>query len=74
MSEIVVVVLVSSVVSIIMGLLIGNLLFKRKTQKNQEESLEKSKLIIKEAEIAAENLKKDKILEAKEKILKMRKA
>jgi ribonucrease Y len=72
MTEIVVVVLVSAVVSIVMGLLIGNILFKRKTQRNQEETLEKSKLIIKEAEIAAENLKKDKILEAKEKILKMR--
>lgn len=72
MSELVIVIAVSSVVSIAMGLLIGTLLYKRKTSKNNEETLEKSKLIIKEAEIAAENLKKDKILEAKEKILKMR--
>lgn len=72
MSDIVIVILVSSIVSIIMGLLIGWILYKRKTQRNQEETLEKSKLILKEAEIAAENLKKDKILEAKEKILKMR--
>lgn len=72
MSEIVIVIAVSAVVSIVMGLLIANVLFKRKSQKTQEETLEKSKLIIKEAEIAAENLKKDKILEAKEKILKMR--
>lgn len=72
MSDIFIVILVSAVVSIIMGLLIGNLLYKRRTQKTQEETLEKSKLILKEAEIAAENLKKDKILEAKERILKMR--
>ncbi|HYC84982.1 MAG TPA: ribonuclease Y [Chryseosolibacter sp.] len=70
--DIVIVILVSAAVSLVMGLLIGNLLYKRKAQKNQEETLEKSKLILKEAEIAAENLKKDKILEAKEKILKMR--
>lgn len=67
MSEIVLVILVSTVVSIAMGLLIGTVLYKRKTQKTQEETIEKSKLIIKEAEIAAENLKKDKIIEAKEK-------
>jgi ribonucrease Y len=72
MSQLVIVIVVSSVVSIIFGLLIGNLLFKRRTQKNQEETLEKSNLLLKEAEIAAENLKKDKILEAKERILKMR--
>jgi ribonucrease Y len=72
MSELVIVILVSSAVSIVMGLLIGNLLYRRKTQKTQEETIEKSKLILKEAEIAAENLKRDKILEAKEKILKMR--
>jgi ribonucrease Y len=71
-SEIVIVVLVSAVVSIAIGLLIGSLISKRRAQKTHEETLEKSKLIIKEAEIAAENLKKDKILEAKEKILKMR--
>ncbi len=72
MSEIVIVILVSAAVSIAIGLLIGSLLSKRKAQKTHEETLEKSKLILKEAEIAAENLKKDKILEAKEKILKMR--
>lgn len=72
MPQLVIVILVSAVVSIVMGLIIGNLLYRRKAQKTQEETLEKSKLILKEAEIAAENLKKDKILEAKEKILKMR--
>jgi ribonucrease Y len=72
MADIIIVILVSAVVSIAIGLLIGSLISKRKAQKTNEETIEKSKLIIKEAEIAAENLKKDKILEAKEKILKMR--
>jgi ribonuclease Y len=72
MSQNAIVILVSSFVSIVIGLFIGNLAAKRKSKKTHEETLEKSNLILKEAEIAAENIKKDKILEAKEKILKMR--
>lgn len=68
----VIVIAVSAVGSIVLGLLFGSLLYKRKLKKNQEDAEDKSKLILKEAEIAAENLKKDRILEAKEKILKMR--
>lgn len=62
----------SAVAAIVIGLLFGNLLYRRKLARRREETEEKSQLILKEAEIAAENLKKDKILEAKEKILKMR--
>src|SRR5436190_22386292 len=66
-------ILVSAVIStIVLSLLFGTLLYKRKIAREQEQALEKSKLILKEAEIAAENLKKDKILEAKERILKMK--
>jgi ribonuclease Y len=65
-------VLVSVLSTIILSLIFGSLLSKRRSSKINEETDEKSKLIIREAEIAAENLKKDKILEAKEKILKMR--
>ena len=67
-----IIVVVSVLATIILSLLFGNLLSKRRSSKIIEETEEKSRLIIKEAEIAAENLKKDKILEAKEKILKMR--
>ncbi len=57
---------------VIITLVVSILLIKRRSSKRIEETEEKSRLIIKEAEIAAENLKRDKILEAKEKILKMR--
>ena len=67
-----IIVIVSVLATIVLSLVIGNLLSKRRSSKIIEETEEKSRLIIKEAEIAAENLKKDKILEAKEKILKMR--
>jgi len=72
MSTTVIVILVSIIATIVLSLLIGSFLYKQRIKKNQDDAQEKSKLILKEAEIAAENLKKDRILEAKEKILKMR--
>src|SRR3990170_3589769 len=72
MSPTVIAIVVALVAAIPVGLIFGSLLYKRKQSRRLEETDEKSKLILKEAEIAAENLKKDKILEAKEKILKMR--
>lgn len=71
-TTVIAIIIVSAIVSVIIGLLIGSTLSKRKQSRINEETEEKSQLILKEAEIAAENLKKDKILEAKEKILKMR--
>lgn len=71
-TTIIVSIVASAVASVIIGLLIGYSMSKRKQTRIKEDTEEKAKLIIKEAEIAAENLKKDKILEAKEKILKMR--
>lgn len=72
MSTTVIVILVSTIVSVVLGLLLGLLLSRQRTRKTLDETDAKAKLILKEAEIAAENLKKDRILEAKEKILKMR--
>ncbi|HYG19134.1 MAG TPA: ribonuclease Y [Ohtaekwangia sp.] len=68
----IIVIAVSAVATIVLSLLFGSLLYKRKLKRREEDATEKSRLILKEAEIAAENLKKDRILEAKEKILKMR--
>src|ERR1043165_5490543 len=59
-------------VAIIIGLTYGNFLYKRKMKKNKAELDEKSKLIVKEAELQAENIKKDRIIEAKEKMMKMK--
>lgn len=72
MSPTIIAIIVGLAAAIPVGLLFGSGLYKRKLSRRREETDEKSKLILKEAEIAAENLKKDKIIEAKEKILKMR--
>jgi len=61
-----------AVVSIVAGLISGNLYYKSKLRKNVEAAQDKANLILKEAEFQAETLKKDKVLEAKEKLLKMK--
>jgi ribonuclease Y len=71
-TSVIIAIVVGLVAAIPIGLLFGSALSKRKAAKGFGEAEEKTKLILKEAEIAAENLKRDKILEAKEKILKMR--
>lgn len=72
MSPTVITVAVGILATIVLSMLLSNILYRRKSNRRKLEIEEKSQLIIKEAEIRAETLKKDKILEAKEKILKMR--
>jgi ribonucrease Y len=72
MSTTVIAIVASIIATIVLSPLIGSWLFKRKLKRNEEDASAKAKLILKEAEIAAENLKKDRILEAKEKLLKMK--
>jgi ribonucrease Y len=58
--------------AIIIGLLLSAFFYKRKVRKENKALEEKSRLIIKEAELQAENIKKDKIIEAKDKLFKMK--
>ena len=71
MNEIIFYVL-TAIVAAGIGIAIGRYLFKRVLDKMQIEAKEKASLILKEAEVTAENIKKDKILEAKEKFLKLK--
>ncbi|MFN8416061.1 MAG: ribonuclease Y [Cytophagaceae bacterium] len=72
MSENLIYIIVASLVSLGIGVAIGRLLLQKVLSKYEAEALEKSKLIIKEAELKAESVKKDKQLEAKEHFLKLR--
>src|SRR5450631_1622768 len=71
-TEITIVSLIGLVATVVLSLVFGSLLYKRKMGRRKNETEEKSKMIIREAELQAENIKKDKILEAKEKLLKMK--
>lgn len=66
------IILIAVALSILLGLLFGTLFYKRKQKKRKKEDEERARLIIREAELQAENIKKDRILEAKEKFLKMK--
>src|SRR5690349_4850936 len=72
MSQILIIALGSMAATVVLSILIGTVLYKRKLKKRQTAAEDKAALIVKEAEITSENIKKDKILEAKEKILKMK--
>lgn len=54
------------------GLFLGRIALQKANKKAVSEIEEKSKLLIKEAEITAESIKKDKVLEAREKYLKIK--
>ncbi len=70
--EIIVIASIATVLTVLLSLAIGSMLYKRRIKKNEQSATEKAKLIVKEAELQAENIKKDRILEAKEKLLKMK--
>ena len=72
MQQILIIAISCTFATILLSMLIGNLLYKRKSRKRQAAAEDKAALIIKEAEITSETIKKDKILEAKENILKMK--
>ena len=55
-----------------LGLFLGRIVLQKANKKTLLEIEEKGKLLIKEAELTAENIKKDKILEAKERYLKIK--
>jgi ribonucrease Y len=71
MSEIIYI-LISAIVAFGIGIFIGKSMLAKLNKQEEEKLKEKSQLIIKEAEITAESIKKDKILEAKEKFLKLK--
>lgn len=64
--------IITAIVSLVVGIFIGRMLLQKVLKKYEEEARDKAKLIIKEAELQAENTKKDKIYEAKEKFLKLK--
>ena len=64
--------LISVTLTILFSLLFGNLYYRRKMARKQIDLDEKFKSMVREAELKAENIKKDKIIEAKEKLLKMK--
>ncbi len=64
--------IIIGIVALIIGVVLGKLIFAKNTKKQVEEAEQQSKLILKEAELTAENLRKEKELDAKEKFVQMK--
>ncbi len=62
----------SDVIALGVGIFVGKIIFQRSSEKKEQEAQQRANEIIKNAEITAENIKKDRILEAKEKYLKLK--
>ncbi|UEG50373.1 ribonuclease Y [Ferruginibacter lapsinanis] len=59
-------------IALVLGIVLGKLLFAKNTKNQVEEAEKQAQTIIREAELRAENLKKEKELEAKEKFVQMK--
>ena len=68
----VVTLLLTAVPALVAGFGLGWLLLSKQFKRRDEEAQEKASLILKEAELQAEKLKNDRILDAKEKFLKLK--
>jgi len=64
--------IIVGVVALIIGVIAGKLIFAKNTQKQIEESRQEAQKIISDAQTSAETLKKEKILEAKEKFVQLK--
>lgn len=71
MSDIIQIV-VTAIIGVASGIAMGKFLFARSHKLQEEKAKEQADLILKEAEIKAETIKKEKIFEAKEKFLKLK--
>jgi ribonucrease Y len=58
--------------ALILGIILGKLVFAKNTQKQIAESEQQARKIIADGQLQAENLKKEKLLEAKEKFVQLK--
>ena len=64
--------IIVGIIAITLGVILGKLIFAKNTTKQVEEATQHSQNIIKEAELRAETIKKEKELDAKEKFVQMK--
>lgn len=63
---------IAAVVALIIGILLGKVIFAKNTQHKIQEAELQAQKIVSEGQLTAENLKKDRLLEAKEKFLQLK--
>jgi ribonuclease Y len=65
-------IIITAIAALAGGTLLGKVIFSKDTKKQVEEAENQAKKIISEGKLAAENAKKEKLLEAKEKFVQMK--
>lgn len=70
--EPIIIYVIIGVAALILGLILGKLVFAKNTQKKVEEAEQQAQKIISDGQTQAENLKKEKLLEAKEKFVQLK--
>jgi ribonuclease Y len=70
--EVILISTIAAVVALIIGILLGKVIFAKNTQHKIQEAELQAQKIISEGQLTAENLKKDRLLEAKEKFLQLK--
>src|SRR6478735_7509825 len=66
--------IIAGVVALVAGILAGKAIFAKDTRRQVEEAENQARKTITDAQLVAENLKKEKLLEAKEKFVQMKSA
>jgi len=64
--------IIAGAIALVIGIIAGKFLFAKNTTKKVEEAEQQAKKIISDAHITAENLKKEKLLEAKERFVQLK--
>jgi ribonuclease Y len=64
--------IIAGIVALVVGIVAGKFLFAKNTTKKVEDAEGQAKKIVSDAQITAENLKKEKLLEAKERFVQLR--
>lgn len=59
-------------IALLVGIVAGKIIFAKNTQRRVDEAEQQAQKIVNDAQISAENLKKEKILEAKERFVQMK--
>lgn len=70
--EVTLITTIAAVAALIIGIVLGKVIFAKNTQRRIDEAESQARKITADAQTTAENLKKDKLLEAKEKYLQMK--
>jgi len=64
--------IIAGIIALVVGFLVGKVVYAKNTQQKLDEAETRAKKIVADAQITAENLKKEKLLEAKEKFVQLK--